>query len=146
MLEVVLSQHQQPSHISVLYSVDGSANCQPPTSSANQRGEPGALFRTISQWAGWLLSLLTAHLVPVWWQCHVHSGFVSFKEGGGDTHRRERGATSSRSTQRHYSLRACWRVQAFICIIYRNTGVMQEVNREGARHSDHSARDNKTTR
>ncbi|CAB1453572.1 unnamed protein product [Pleuronectes platessa] len=42
-------RHQQPSHESVMYSVDGSANCQPPTSSANQRGEPGALFRTISQ-------------------------------------------------------------------------------------------------
>lgn len=75
-----------------LCAVDRSSKCHPPTPRTNQRQGPGSLFRTISQWAGCPLSLLTAHLVPVRWWCHVHSGFMSLR--GADTETRKTGPAS----------------------------------------------------
>lgn len=59
------SHPTNPFDDTALYTVEGSANSHPPTSTTNQRGEASSLFRTISQWAGCPKPLLTAHLVPV---------------------------------------------------------------------------------
>lgn len=58
----------------MLWKALPATNIPPP---APIQEAPSSLFRTISQWVGCPLLLLTAHLVPVRWQCHVHSGSTS---------------------------------------------------------------------
>lgn len=67
------------------YTMNGSANCQHPTSNTNQRWEPSSL---LANRLGVPLSLFKAHLAPVRWQRHVHSVNMSVK--GADTERWER--------------------------------------------------------